>query len=129
MRRSCYQMIGATAFLGAVPVAMFTNRPLGFFLFAGRGFLASQASATRKASLREFWDPAKRQRRVGGKRVVGVMERALLRRERRLGARNLGRLGTQDGIAARRRYATLETGLMAEKIGRVVRSAYGWRGM
>lgn len=57
LRKSCYQAIGATAFMSAAPVVMLSNQPLGLFLFAEAGFLASKARQNRQAGHREIAGP------------------------------------------------------------------------
>ncbi|MCJ1244658.1 hypothetical protein MMC30_001857 [Trapelia coarctata] len=119
VRKSCYQMIGATVFLGAAPVAMYTNRPLGIFLFAGGGFLASQARGNRETGYGGLAGSSKRPRGVDGKRTTVVVERAVLKRERRLAARNGGGMVRRDGGAAMGRISVLKTSMMAGEVGGV----------
>lgn len=121
MRKGCYQMIGATAFVTAAPVVMLESPALGLFLFAGGGFLAAQGRRNRQAGLAERgW----RRRSVGGEMgtVLKEKERALVSRQKRLRARTAGRLTPEDRVRATRGYAGFETGVRADKMLRLRRT-------
>lgn len=115
MRKGCFQMIGATAFMGTAPVVMLENPALGLFLCAGGGFLASQGRRNRQAGLAERgW----RRRSVGGEMGTALKEkeRARVSRQRRLRARTEGRLTPEDRVRATRRPAGFETGGKADEM-------------
>lgn len=122
MRKGCFQMIVATAIIGAAPVVRLENPLLGLFLYTGGGFLASQGWQNRRAGLAERgW----RRRSVGGEKgtVLKEKEGALVSRQGRLRARTEGRLAPEDRVRATRGYAGFETGVRADKMLKLRRTA------